>query len=186
MQSWLWEPRQGGLDPLRSITEALPRNCKASLFVIVHIGRIPSSLPEILSWHGQMPVAFGRNGARIDGGHIYVAPSDRHMLLSAHNVRLSDGPLVHHTRPAIDPLFTSAAEVFGKRVVGIVLSGNGSDGAGGLSAIKRRGGVALVQEPNEAAVPSMPEAAISADSPERLPIEAIARRVSQFCHDAER
>ena len=175
----------GGLAPLRSITESLPRNCMATLFIVVHTGRIPSSLPEILSWHGRMPVEFGRNGAHIEAGHIYVAPSDRHMLLSINRIQLSNGPLVHYTRPAIDPLFESAADAFGKRVVGIVLSGQGRDGAAGLAAIKRKGGLALAQDPREAAAPDMPKAAISAVSPESLPVDAIARRVAQFCHDAE-
>jgi two-component system, chemotaxis family, protein-glutamate methylesterase/glutaminase len=175
----------GGLSPLRSITESLPRTCKATLFIVVHTGRIPSSLPEILSWHGRMPVEFGRNGTHIEAGHIYVAPPDRHMLVSINRIQLSSGPLLHYTRPAIDPLFESAAAAFGKRVVGIVLSGQGRDGAVGLAAIKRKGGLALVQDPREAEAPDMPKAAISAVSPESLPVDAIARRVAQFCHDAE-
>jgi len=174
----------GGLAPLRQITESLPRYCKATLFVVVHIGRIQSSLPDILSWHGRMPVEFGRNGAKIEAGHIYVAPSDRHMLLSDTRIHLSSGPLVHHTRPAIDPLFASAADSFGKRVVGVVLSGQGRDGAAGLAAIKSKGGLALVQEPGGAAAPDMPKAAFAADSPESLLVDAIARRVAQFCYDA--
>jgi len=92
---------------------------------------------------------------------------------------------MHYTRPAIAPLFESAADAFGKRVVGIVLSGQGRDGAAGLAAIKRKGGLALAQDPREAAAPDMPKAAISAVSPESLPVDAIARRVAQFCHDAE-
>jgi two-component system chemotaxis response regulator CheB len=76
----------GGLAPIRRITEALPVTCKATLFIVLHTGRIPSSLPEILSWHGKMPVEFGQNGAQIEKGHIYVAPSDWHMLVSANRI----------------------------------------------------------------------------------------------------
>jgi two-component system, chemotaxis family, protein-glutamate methylesterase/glutaminase len=171
----------GGLNPLRAITEALPRECGATFFVVVHIGKIPSVLPEILSWHGRLPVAFASDGEPIKPGHIYVAPSDRHMVLAEQHILLSDAPFVHHTRPAIDPLFMSAAETFGERVIGIVLSGTGSDGAAGLAAIKKGGGVALVQEPGEASSPGMPQAAIAADAPERLEVAEIARRVVGFC-----
>jgi two-component system, chemotaxis family, protein-glutamate methylesterase/glutaminase len=171
----------GGLAPLRSITEALPRNCKATLFVVVHVGKIRNSIPEILSWNGKMPASFGADGALIEPGHIYVAPSDQHMLVTADSIQLTHGSLVHFTRPAIDPLFTSAADAFRERVVGIVLSGEGRDGAAGLTAIKKGGGLALVQEPGEAISPGMPQAAIQADAPERLPIDAIASRVAEFC-----
>ena len=101
--------------------------------------------------------------------NIYVAPSDRHMLVTAHDIQLSHGALVHFTRPAIDPLFKSAAVAFRERVIGVVLSGEGQDGAAGLAAIKDNGGVALVQRPGEAVSPDMPQAALKADGPDRLP-----------------
>lgn len=172
---------RGGLSPLRRITELLPHTCKATLFVVVHVGEIPNSLPEILSWNGRLPVSFGAEGTLIEAGHIYVAPSDRHMLVTAHDIQLSHGALVHFTRPAIDPLFKSAAVAFRERVIGVVLSGEGQDGAAGLAAIKDNGGVALVQEPGEAVSPDMPQAALKADGPDRLPIGAIARRIAEFC-----
>ena len=172
---------EGGVDPLRQITEGLSLKCGASVFVVMHTGNIPSSLPEILSWHGKLPVEFGRNGARIKPGWIYVAPPDQHMIVVIDHIQLAQSPMVHQTRPSIDPLFTSAAEAFGKRVVGVVLSGTGDDGADGLVAIAANGGCSLVQEPGEASSPGMPEAAIAADDPERLPIAAISRRVAKFC-----
>ena len=79
---------RGGLSPLRRITKSLPHTCKATLFVVVHVGEIPNSLPEILSWNGRLPVSFGAEGTLIEAGHIYVAPSDRHMLVTAHDIRL--------------------------------------------------------------------------------------------------
>jgi two-component system chemotaxis response regulator CheB len=171
----------GGLSPLRKITESLPHNCEVTVFVVVHVGKFRNSVPEILSWNGRLPVSFGADGALIEPGHIYVAPSDQHMLVTAHNIQLTQGSLVHRTRPAIDPLFTSAADAFRERVIGVVLSGEGQDGAAGLATIKENGGVALVQEPGEAISPGMPQSAIKADAPERLPIDAIARRVAEFC-----
>jgi two-component system chemotaxis response regulator CheB len=170
----------GGLDPLRRITEALPRNCGASIFIVMH-GSYPGVLPEILGWHGSLPIVIGRDGALIEAGHIYVAPQDHHMLVEIDRIRLNQGPKIHSVRPAADLLFASAAETHGKRVIGIVLSGAGSDGAIGLETIKQHGGCALVEDPRDATSPSMPAAAIAADSPECLRIEDLARHVSDFC-----
>ena len=171
----------GGIAPLRMITESLPHTCKAALFVVSHVGKVLNSLPEILSWNGKLPVSLGAEGTVIEPGHVYVAPPDRHMLVTSHNIELRHSPLIHFTRPAIDPLFMSAAAAFRERVIGVVLSGEGRDGADGLAAIKTHGGVALVQEPGEAVSPGMPQAAINATEPERLPISAVARRIAEFC-----
>jgi two-component system chemotaxis response regulator CheB len=172
----------GGLEAVRRITEALPRNCRAAVALVVHVGRQPSQLPEILTWHGKLPAAFAEEGAVLEPGRIYVAPPDRHMLLQAPGlIHLDDGSLVHHTRPAVDPLFASAAAAFGRRVVGVVLSGRSSDGAAGLRAIKHHGGRALVEDPARAAAPQMPAAAVADDDPEVLPIDLLARRVARFC-----
>jgi len=173
----------GGLDPLRRITEALPRNCGASIFIVMHWS-YPGVLLEILGWHGSLPIVVGHDGALIEAGHIYVAPQDHHMLVEIDRIRLNQGPKVHSVRPAADLLFASAAETHGKRVIGIVLSGAGSDGAIGLEMIKQHGGCALVEDPRDATSPSMPAAAIAADSPECLRIEDLARRVSEFCRSA--
>jgi two-component system chemotaxis response regulator CheB len=92
---------------------------------------------------GVLPAAFARDGDKIEVGHIYVAPPDHHMVLGFDSIRLNQGPKVHYTRPAADPLFISAAEAHGKRVMGVVLSGGNSDGAAGLRAIAEHGGTAL-------------------------------------------
>ncbi len=170
----------GGLEPLRRITERLPRICGATVFVAMHSG-MASMLPDILSWHGILPVDFARDGVAIEPGRIYVAPPDHHMSVSAGRIRLDQGPRIHSVRPAIDPLFASLARTYGSWVMGIVLSGAGSDGAAGLLEIEKHGGSVLVQDPREAASPSMPNAAIAADSPECLSIEVIAERVAHFC-----
>jgi two-component system chemotaxis response regulator CheB len=170
----------GGLEPLRRITEQLPRNCSATLFVVMHSGAA-SFLPEILSWHGKLPVEFARDGAAIKAGRMYVAPPNYHMCVAADHISLNQGPRVHSVRPAIDPMFASVAKAYRERVMGIVLSGAGTDGAAGIVEIERLGGCALVQDPRHAASPSMPEASIAADAPECLSIEDIAARVSEFC-----
>ena len=139
-------------------------------------GPHPSLLPRLLN--GQHPAMFAQDGALIEAGHIYVAPPDHHMSLGPGRIRLNQGSKVHHTRPAADPLFISAAETYGHRVMVIVLSGGDGDGAPGLRAITKRGGTALVQDPKEAAAPSMPRAALMADHPKAcLPVEQIAQRV---------
>jgi two-component system chemotaxis response regulator CheB len=171
----------GGLAPLRRLIEALPRRCGASVFVVMHSGAYQSLLPDILSWHGRILVVFGEDGAPIEAEHVYVAPPDRHMTMDDDRIWLDQGPKVHATRPAADPLFFSAARAHGRRVVGVVLSGEGADGAAGLAAIKAEGGCALVEDPRDAPSPSMPAAAIAADSPGSLHIDALARRVAEFC-----
>jgi two-component system, chemotaxis family, protein-glutamate methylesterase/glutaminase len=161
----------GGHKPLQCIIAALPMPCLAAVFVVMHVGSHPSNLPSLLSNRGPHPAIFAQEGALIEPGHIYVAPPDRHMVLGHARIRLNQGPKVHFTRPAADPFFISAAKIHGSRVMGIVLSGNGSDGAAGLRAIVEHGGTALVQDPREAAVASMPLAAIMADPDARLPVD---------------
>ena len=170
----------GGHEPLRRITERLPRNCAATVFVVMHSGAA-SFLPEILSWHGKLRVEFAREGDFIAPGRIYVAPPNHHMCVEARHIRLNQGPRVHGVRPAIDPMFASVANAYGRQVMGIVLSGAGSDGSAGIVEIGRLGGCALFQDPRQATSPSMPQAALAADSPESLSVESIATRVIEFC-----
>lgn len=171
----------GGLKPLRQIVQALKPGSRASIFVVIHTGANPSQLPTILGRDGPMPADFGLDGERIVEGRLYVAPPDCHMLLTDSQIRLSHGAKVHFTRPSVDPLFVSAADAFGSRVVGVVLSGGDGDGTEGLRAIKRNGGTALVQDPKEAMVPSMPHTALMSAHPDGcMPIELLARRVCEL------
>jgi two-component system chemotaxis response regulator CheB len=140
----------------------LPAGYRGSLFVVSHIGAHPSQLPELLTETGSLAATHARHMERIAPGRIYVAPPDRHMLLADHRVLLSALPREHFTRPAIDPLFRSAARAYGPRVVGVVLSGTGSDGATGLVDISRAGGIAVVQDPADATFPEMPAMALHA------------------------
>ncbi|MCJ2043777.1 chemotaxis protein CheB [Methylobacterium sp. J-078] len=172
----------GGLAPLRQIVEALPPTCRASVFIVQHVGANPSVLPEILSWRGRLPAAFGRHGEIIERGRVYVAPSDHHMRLGFGTILLDREIKVHFTRPAADPLFVSAAETYGARVVGIVLSGANSDGAEGLRMITARGGLSLVQHPDEAKYPDMPLAGLKRDHPEgALTAAQLAERIIAHC-----
>jgi two-component system chemotaxis response regulator CheB len=174
----------GGLEPLRRITERVPRNSGVTVFVVMHSGAA-SFLPEIMSWHGKLRVEFAREGDFITPGRIYIAPPDHHMSVAERHIRLTQGPRVHGVRPAIDPMFASVAGAYGRRVLGIVLSGAGSDGAAGIIEIERLGGRALVQDPRQAKSPSMPQAALAADSPEALSVEDIAMRVLEYCSNPQ-
>src|SRR5258705_13614420 len=104
-----------GLNAVRTITEALPADCKAAFAVVFHVGHGPNVLPEILNWHGKLPALFGQQGATFESGRIYVAPSDCHMLLMPPGrAHLDRGAPVHRARPTIDPLFVSAAKLYGR------------------------------------------------------------------------
>lgn len=150
----------GGLDALRALLPGLPRDLPAALFLVWHLA--PDShgvLPDLLQAVSPLPIANAQDGEAIRPGRIYVAPPDRHLVLEPGRVRLSRGPKENRFRPAVDPLFRSAAAAYGPRVVGVVLSGALDDGTAGLWAIKDRGGVALVQDPLDAVEPSMPHSA---------------------------
>lgn len=151
----------GGIAALVAIASDLPQGFAAAIFVVVHIPSFGvSRLPEILSRVGPLPTVHAEHGMSFDPGRIYIAPPDRHLLVRQGWIELSHGPRENHSRPAIDPLFRSAARAFGSRVVGVVLSGALDDGSLGLMAVKARGGVAIVQDPAEAVVDSMPRNAL--------------------------
>jgi len=153
----------GGIDALRTILAGLPPDLPAAVFVVLHIGarlNRTTNLPAILERSGRLPAMHPQDGQEFRPGHVYVAPPDRHMLLEETRVRVVYGPKENLTRPAINPLFRSAAEVFGSRVIGVVLTGDLDDGVAGLAEIKRGGGLAVVQDPETATNPSMPRNAV--------------------------
>ena len=151
----------GGVQALREIVSPLPANFTAAIFVVMHVGaNAPSVIPQILNGAGALPAEHASDGDRILPSRIYVAPPDRHLLIEPGRVRVTRGPRENRHRPAVDPLFRSAARSYGPRVLGIVLTGNLDDGTVGLHIIKSEGGIAIVQDPNEAAFPSMPRNAI--------------------------
>lgn len=150
----------GGVQALRTLAAGLPPDFPSALLVVLHVGAHPSILPEVLAWAGPVPVSHAVDGEIVRPGHIHIAPPDRHMLLEGDKLRLTRGPKEHHARPAIDPLFLSAALERGPDVVGIVLTGMLDDGTAGLQAIKHCGGLAVVQDPADALYPSMPQSAL--------------------------
>jgi two-component system, chemotaxis family, protein-glutamate methylesterase/glutaminase len=152
----------GGLPAFNRITKQLPENLNAAVFIVWHVSPYSTSLlPDILSRSGKLQAKHPADGESIQKGKIYVAPPDRHLLLEAGRIRLAKGPKENRFRPAVDPLFRSAAYAYGARVVGVVLTGALDDGTAGLWAIKDRGGIAVVQDPAEAEQPSMPSSALN-------------------------
>jgi two-component system chemotaxis response regulator CheB len=166
----------GGLDALKQITVDLPADLAASVLVVQHVGSHPSVLPQILGAFGPLSVSHAQDGEPLREGHIHVAPPDRHLLVEGECLRLFHGAKEHHARPAIDPLFRTAAQAHGPGVIGVVLSGMLDDGTAGLQAIKERGGIAIVQDPSDALEPSMPASAIRHVSVDHVvPASRIAR-----------
>ncbi len=151
----------GALGPLIQIAGALPDDFPAALFAVLHTSPdAPGMIPMIVGRSSALAVRHAADGERFEPGCLYVAPPDRHLLLSEDRMEVMRGPRENRARPAIDPLFRTAARVFGSRVVGVLLSGVLNDGVYGLMAIKRRGGVAIVQDPEHADFPDMPKNAI--------------------------
>lgn len=149
----------GGVEALSLVVARLPRDIRAAVMVVLHVSRGRSVLPEILTRAGRLPATHPGDGDALEYGKIYVAPPDHHLIIEPGRVRVVHGPTENGCRPAIDPLFRSAARVYGPRVVGVVLTGALDDGTAGLAAVKEAGGLAIVQDPDEAFAPSMPRSA---------------------------
>lgn len=150
----------GGLAALRELTGGLPADLPAAIFVVMHSSpEFGTRLAELVSRWGPLPAHIAVHGERIRPGQIYVAPNDNHMTLQRDFVRVTRGPKENGHRPAVDPLFRTAARMFGHRVVGVVLSGNLSCGTEGLMAVKANGGVAVVQ--SDAEFPGMSSSALA-------------------------
>ena len=147
----------GGVPALRCLVSQLPADLDAAVFVVLHLpADYGSRLPEILQRETRLSVEFGTDKEEILPGRIYVARPDYHLLMEQGRVRITYGPKENRFRPAVDALFRSAALCYGSRVVGVVLTGALDDGSSGLYAIKARGGLAVVQHPDDAEFPSMP------------------------------
>src|SRR5204863_6833014 len=130
---------------------------------------VKSGLPRVLTRAGPLPACNPQDGDAIEPGRIYVAPNDHHMLLENGYIRVTKGPKENRFRPAVDPLFRSAAYIYGSRVIGVVLTGALDDGTAGLYTIKLRGGTAIVQEPADAMIRSMPLNALEHTNPDYTP-----------------
>jgi two-component system, chemotaxis family, protein-glutamate methylesterase/glutaminase len=151
----------GATAPLKAILGQLPPDFPAAIFIVLHIpARSLGMLTTVTAAAARLPVHEARDGMKFEPGNVYIAAPDRHLILSEGHIKLGSGPRENMARPAIDPLFRSAAATYGPRVIGIVLSGLLNDGASGLNAVQRCGGVTLVQDPADAVADEMPLSAL--------------------------
>lgn len=151
----------GGFQAIKTIVNDLPPDLDASIFIVWHMSpNVRSVLPHMLNKTNCIQAAHARDREEILPNRIYIAQPDHHLLVEEGYVRVTHGPKENRFRPAIDPLFRSAAYAYGSRVIGVVLSGALDDGTAGLWAIKNFGGTTVVQDPRDAEMPSMPENAL--------------------------
>ena len=172
----------GGVEALMKVVSKLPGDIPASLFLVLHLpAESSSALPTILSRASGLPAIHPEDCSPIMPGTIYVAPPDYHLMLERGIVRVTHGPKENRHRPAIDPLFRSAGLVYGSRVIGVILTGALDDGTAGLLAIKRSGGIAIVQDQQEALYASMPRSALLHVRVDYvLPLDGIGRQLIQL------
>jgi two-component system chemotaxis response regulator CheB len=173
----------GGFDALKTILGALPKEFPLPVAVVQHRSPEDSeAFAPLLASYMKLPVIEVDDKERIRDGHIYVCPSNYHLLVDGDHFSLSTDAPVLHARPSIDVLFESAAESFRNGVIGILLTGMSKDGSAGLKRIKESGGYAVVQDPALAEGPVMPEAAIAAGAADKiLPLEEIAPFITALC-----
>ncbi|HWE36717.1 MAG TPA: chemotaxis protein CheB [Isosphaeraceae bacterium] len=170
----------GGLEALSRLLGALPADFPAPILVLQHLdpGR-PSLLAQILGRRTKLMVKQAEAGEPVRPGAVFVAPPGRHLLVDAGGrLSLSTSELIHLVRPSADRLFESVAEGFGPRAVAVVLTGTGSDGEGGVRAVRRRGGTVIAQDPATATYAGMPAAAVRTGCVDLvLPLDQIAPRL---------
>jgi two-component system chemotaxis response regulator CheB len=179
----------GGVEALMTLLGGIPDGFPAAIFVVLHVRPdAPSQLPAILNRAGHLPASHAVDGEPIRRGRVYVAPPGMQTYVHRGRISVQRGPAENLYRPAIDPLFRTAAHHYGPRVIGVVLTGAMDDGSAGLLAVKRGGGLAVVQDPADAAFSAMPGNAIKAASPDHVvPLLVIApllnRLVSEHVGD---
>jgi len=175
----------GGVEALRKIVSGMPLDLPAAILIVNHMWPYHrSQLPAILSSAGGLPACHPMQGEQIRNGRIYVAPPDHHMMVMDGHLLITQGPRENWSRPAIDPLFRSAAFVGRTKVVGVILTGLLSDGSSGLWAIKNFGGVTIVQDPKTAMCPSMPQSALDKVGVDHcVPLSEIGPRLVQLAND---
>lgn len=183
----------GGVEALCQLIPLLPSDLPAAVFIVLHIpSQGTSVLPQIINRaiakrqkNSALKAVHPQDGDKIVQGTIYVAPSDRHLLVKNGYIRLARGPRENSNRPAVDPLFRTAARAYGRRVVGVVLSGTLDDGTAGLLAVKQRNGVAIVQKPQEALYSGMPDSAIeNVEVDYILPLAEIAQMLGKLANQS--
>jgi len=153
----------GGVEALKTFFQRLPSDLPAAIFIVLHVWPSAKSfLPEILQRVSPLRIGHAVDGDRIEYGRVYIAPPDLHLFVEQGQVRIRRGPRENRCRPAINPLFRSAASAYGPRVIGVILSGTMDDGSAGLWAVAQGGGVTIVQNPQTAAFSEMPQSALDA------------------------
>lgn len=177
---------RGGLTALSTLLGALPASFATPLAVVQHRGAHTAGLERSLAAACALPLVEPEDREPIAPGHVYLAPADYHLLVEQGRFRLSTEAPVNHSRPAIDPLFESAADEYGRALIAVVLTGASRDGAQGARRVKERGGSVMVQDPDSAEDPVMPAAAIAAAAVDRvLALEDIAPCLIERCHEAK-
>lgn len=173
----------GAVEALSLLLPAFPADCRAAVFIVVHLPRErPSLLIDVFEPQCSLPVREAEDKEPVQPGTVYFAPPDYHLFVEqGPTLALSIDEPMNFSRPSIDVLFESAADVYGERLIGVVLTGGSEDGAAGLKAIGRVGGLALVQDPANAQVPFMPTAALKANPEcQVLSLDAIAAVFQQL------
>ena len=179
----------GGVEAISKLVAGLPANLSAAVCVVVHLRPYSEShLAQVLERAGPLPVVPAKQDLPLERGTIYVAVPDMHLLVQRDGdeavLRLVRGPRENRSRPAVDPLFRSASLAFGPRVIGVILSGALDDGTAGLWTVKDRGGIAVVQDPDDASVPSMPASALAEVEVDHVaPAEALGPLLARLAHE---
>lgn len=160
----------------------LPADIPAAILAVLHIGPHASQFPQILNRSASLPAHHAWHSEPVRAGKIYVAPPNHHLLVRRNYLVLSRGPRVNWARPAVDPLFGSAAKTYGSAVVGIVLTGRLNDGTAGLYEIKRHGGITIVQDPGDALCSAMPASALKHVAVDHcIPLADMPRILFEVC-----
>jgi two-component system chemotaxis response regulator CheB len=169
----------GGVEAVRSLVAQFPRDLPAAVAIVIHRSPVfESRLPFVLGRYSKLPVSEPLEAQPVTPGHIYTAPRDQHLVFEGGKIAVNRGPKEHRTRPAIDPLFRSAARHYGPRVVGVLLTGLGDDGVPGFIEIKSAGGLSMVQDPAQALHKTMPTSAIVEDDVDAvLMIDDLAKAI---------
>jgi two-component system, chemotaxis family, protein-glutamate methylesterase/glutaminase len=173
----------GGVDALTKVFSQLRAEMSGAILVVLHLAPASRSLlPSILDRLTPLSVRTAEDGEPIEWGQVYVAPPDHHLLVQDGRIALTRGPKENGVRPAVDTMFRSLAATFGSKAVAVVLSGALGDGSNGALAVARAGGMVIVQDPEEAVVPSMPERALAAvgDVDHVLPASAIGELLANM------
>jgi two-component system chemotaxis response regulator CheB len=174
----------GGVSALQRVAADLPPLFPAAVLIVLHVGANPSLLPKLLAAAGPNSASHAQDGEKLRIGHLAVAPPDYHLLLNEGYLGIERGPKENFARPAIDPLFRSAALSYGPRVIGVVLTGNLDDGTAGLNAIKECGGLTIVEDPSTAFAPSMPASALEhVEVDYRVSIESMGRTLAKLVNE---